>query len=68
MTLMRLVSALFAAVDGRLRRALRARAGAAAPWAWARAAMVAAFQPMLGFMSGGVNNDSLLFAASAVLL
>jgi hypothetical protein len=30
--------------------------------------MVAAFQPMLGFIGGGVNNDRLLFAASAALL
>ena len=30
--------------------------------------MVAAIQPMLGFIGGGVNNDRLLFAASAALL
>jgi 4-amino-4-deoxy-L-arabinose transferase-like glycosyltransferase len=37
------------------------------PWAWTVAGLAVAFQPMFGFMSGGVNNDNLLYAASAAL-
>ena len=38
------------------------------PWAWTVGGLAVAFQPMFGFMSGGVNNDNLLYAASAALL
>jgi 4-amino-4-deoxy-L-arabinose transferase-like glycosyltransferase len=38
------------------------------PRAWTAGALVAAFQPMFGFMSGGVNNDNLMFATAAILL
>ncbi|MDP9020536.1 MAG: DUF2142 domain-containing protein, partial [Actinomycetota bacterium] len=38
------------------------------PWAWTVGALAVGFQPVLGFMSGGVNNDALLYAAGAVLL
>ena len=65
---MRLASALFAAVAAFFAALFARELVPSAPWAWAAGGMVAAFQPMLGFMSGGVNNDSLLFAASAVLL
>ncbi len=38
------------------------------PWAWSAGALVVAFQPMFGFISGGVNNDNLLYlTASGVL-
>jgi 4-amino-4-deoxy-L-arabinose transferase-like glycosyltransferase len=37
------------------------------PSAWTTGALVVAFQPLLGFMSGGVNNDGLLYAAGATL-
>lgn len=37
------------------------------PWAWTVGALVTAFQPVLGFLAGGVNNDNLTFAASAAL-
>jgi 4-amino-4-deoxy-L-arabinose transferase-like glycosyltransferase len=37
------------------------------PWAWTLAGLAVAFQPMFGFMSGAVNNDNLLYAASAAL-
>jgi len=37
------------------------------PWAWSVGALVAAFQPILGFISSGVNSDALLFCASAAL-
>ena len=35
------------------------------PWVWTVGALVVAFQPVLGFMAGGVNNDVLAYAASA---
>lgn len=38
------------------------------PWAWTVGSAALAFQPMLGFMSGGVNNDGLLYALGAALL
>ncbi len=37
------------------------------PWAWTVGGLVTAFQPLLGFLAGGVNNDNLVFAASAAL-
>jgi 4-amino-4-deoxy-L-arabinose transferase-like glycosyltransferase len=39
----------------------------ASPWAWTVGALAAAFQPMFGFMTGGVTNDALLYTASALL-
>jgi 4-amino-4-deoxy-L-arabinose transferase-like glycosyltransferase len=35
------------------------------PWAWPAGALLVAFQPLFGFMSGGVNNDNLLYLAAA---
>jgi 4-amino-4-deoxy-L-arabinose transferase-like glycosyltransferase len=37
------------------------------PWAWATGALAVAFQPLFGFVSTGVNNDSGLFLAAAFL-
>lgn len=37
------------------------------PWAWTVGALGLAFQPTFGFMSGGVNNDSLLWLTSAIV-
>jgi 4-amino-4-deoxy-L-arabinose transferase-like glycosyltransferase len=37
-------------------------------WAWSTGALVAAFQPLFGFMSGGVNNDNLLYLMAAGVL
>jgi 4-amino-4-deoxy-L-arabinose transferase-like glycosyltransferase len=37
-------------------------------WAWSVGALVAALQPLFGFMSGGVNNDNLLYLAAAGVL
>ena len=63
----RLVSALFAALTVffifMFLRELMPRT----PWAWTVGALAVAFQPMFGFMSGGVSNDTLLYAASAAL-
>jgi hypothetical protein len=36
--------------------------------AWITGALLAAFQPLFGFMSGGVNNDDLLYLAAAGVL
>ncbi len=36
-------------------------------WAWSVGALGVALSPLLGFMSGAINPDSLLFAASAAL-
>jgi 4-amino-4-deoxy-L-arabinose transferase-like glycosyltransferase len=38
------------------------------PLAWSGGALVAAFQPLFGFMSGGVNNDDLLYLMAAGVL
>ncbi len=37
------------------------------PWAWTVGALGAAFQPLFAFVSGGVNSDALLYAASAAI-
>jgi hypothetical protein len=61
---MRLVSVLLAAITtlfafGFLRELLPGT-----PWAWTIGALAVAFQPLFGFLSGGVNSDALLFAAA----
>jgi hypothetical protein len=66
--LMRLFSALMAGLTTLLvflfvRECLPRR-----PWAWSVGGLGAAFVPLLGFISGGVNPDALLFAVSAALL
>lgn len=38
------------------------------PWAWTLGALAVALQPVFGFISGGVNNDAMLFAAGALVL
>ncbi len=37
-------------------------------WAWPAGALLVAFQPLFGFISGGVNNDDLLYLAAAGFL
>jgi 4-amino-4-deoxy-L-arabinose transferase-like glycosyltransferase len=37
------------------------------PWAWTVGALAVAFQPVFGFISGGVNPDNMLWTASAAL-
>jgi len=37
------------------------------PWAWTVGALALVFQPTFGFMSGGINNDSLLWLTSAIV-
>lgn len=38
------------------------------PWAWTLGALAVALQPLFAFMSGGVNNDNLLWPAAAALI
>ena len=37
------------------------------PWAWTVGGLGVALHPVLGFISGGVNPDALLFAVCAAL-
>jgi 4-amino-4-deoxy-L-arabinose transferase-like glycosyltransferase len=65
--LMRLLGALFAAMTALftflfLREILPRR-----PWAVTVGALAVALQPLLGFMSGSVNPDSMLFAVTAAV-
>ena len=63
--LMRLVSALFAGATAFFVFMFVRETLPGAPWAWPVAGVSVALSPLLGFMSGAVNPDSLLFVASA---
>jgi 4-amino-4-deoxy-L-arabinose transferase-like glycosyltransferase len=65
---MRLLSALLAALTVLFVFMFVREVLPSTPWAWTVGGLAVAFQPMFGFMSGGVNNDNLLFVASAALL
>jgi 4-amino-4-deoxy-L-arabinose transferase-like glycosyltransferase len=65
---MRVLSALMAAVTVLLIYLFLSELLPAYPSAWAAGALVAAFQPLFGFMSGGVNNDNLLYLTAAGVL
>ncbi|HST56639.1 MAG TPA: DUF2142 domain-containing protein [Solirubrobacteraceae bacterium] len=65
--LMRLFSALLAGVTALFVFMFLREALPRAPWAWTVGGLGAALQPVLGFMSGAVNPDALLFAVSAAL-
>jgi 4-amino-4-deoxy-L-arabinose transferase-like glycosyltransferase len=67
LALMRLLSALLAGATVLfvflfLREALPGH-----PWSWTVGALGVAFQPLFAFISGGVNSDALLYAASAAV-
>ena len=62
---MRLLSALLAALTTMLVFLFLRELLPGTPWAWMVGALAVAFQPMFGFISGGVSSDSLLAAASA---
>lgn len=66
--LMRLVSALFAAATVAFVYLFLRELLPATPWARTVGALAVAFQPVFGFMSGGVNNDNLLYTAGAALV
>jgi 4-amino-4-deoxy-L-arabinose transferase-like glycosyltransferase len=65
--LMRLTSALFAGLTAIFVFLFIREALPGAPWAWTVAGLSVALAPLLGFMSGSVNPDSLLFAVSAAV-
>jgi hypothetical protein len=65
--LMRLCSALLAGVTALLSFLFVRECLPARPWAWTVGGLGVALAPMLGFESGGVNPDALLFALAAAL-
>ena len=65
---MRILSVLMGALTVLLIYLFLAEALPGNPLACAAGALVAALQPLFAFMSGGVNNDSLLYLASAGVL
>jgi hypothetical protein len=68
MTLMRLLSALLAAVTAFFAYLFVREALPGVRWAWTVAGLATALQPMLGYISGSINADALLFPTSAALL
>ena len=65
--LMRLLSALLAGVTAFFAYLFVREVLPGASWAWIVGGMSIALTPLLGVMSGAVNNDALLYAASAAL-
>ncbi len=63
--LMRLFSALFAGFTAMFAFLFVREALPGAPWAWTVGGLSVALAPLLGFMSGAVNPDAMLFAVSA---
>jgi predicted membrane protein DUF2142 len=63
--LMRLFSALFAAFTAMFAFLFVREALPGAPWAWTVGGLSVALAPLLGFASGAVNPDAMLFAVSA---
>jgi 4-amino-4-deoxy-L-arabinose transferase-like glycosyltransferase len=63
--LMRLFSAVFAGLTALFTFLFVREALPRDPWAWLVGGLAGALAPLLGFMSGSVNPDSLLFAISA---
>ena len=67
LALMRLLSALFAGLTALFVFMFCREALPGEQWAWTVGGLAIAFAPLLGYMSGIVNPDSLLFAVSAAL-
>ncbi len=65
--LMRLLSALMAAITAFFVFLFVREALPGAPWSWTVGGLGVALFPLLGFVSGGVNPDAMLFAVSAAL-
>jgi 4-amino-4-deoxy-L-arabinose transferase-like glycosyltransferase len=68
LALMRVLSALMGAVTVLLVYMFLVELLPGRRWAWSAGALVVAFQPLFGFVSGGVNNDNLLFLTATGLL
>jgi hypothetical protein len=62
---MRLLSILLAAVTTLFVFLFLRELLPSTPWAWTVGSLAVAFQPLFGFVSGGVNSDALLLAATA---
>jgi 4-amino-4-deoxy-L-arabinose transferase-like glycosyltransferase len=67
LALMRLLSALMAGATVLFVFLFLREALPGSPWSWTVGALGVAFQPLFGFVSGGVNSDALLYAASAAV-
>ncbi|HSZ04153.1 MAG TPA: DUF2142 domain-containing protein [Solirubrobacteraceae bacterium] len=65
--LMRLLSALMAGITALFTFLFIREALPGAPWAWTVGGLAAALTPLLGFTSGGVTPDAMLFAVSAAV-
>jgi len=65
--LMRLMSALFAGLTAMFSFMFVREALPGARWAWTVGGLAVASMPLLGFMSGAVNPDAMLFAVSAAV-
>jgi len=65
---MRLFSALFAGFTVLFTYLFLRQLLPGTQWAWTTGALAVAFQPVLGFMSGGVNADALAYPAAAAVL
>jgi 4-amino-4-deoxy-L-arabinose transferase-like glycosyltransferase len=65
---MRFVSALMGAVTVLLSFMFVRELLPGRRWAWPVGALLVAFQPLFGFMSGGVNNDDLLYLTATGVL
>lgn len=66
--LMRLFSALLAALTVGFTFLFVRELMPGAPWAWRVGALAVAFQPVFAFMGGTVNNDNLVYVLGAMLL
>ncbi len=64
---MRLLSALMAGLTALFAFLFVREALPASRWAWTAGGLCAALAPLLGFMSGSMNPDALLFAVSAAI-
>jgi 4-amino-4-deoxy-L-arabinose transferase-like glycosyltransferase len=64
---MRLLSVLFSALTVLAVFLFLRESFPRTPWAWTTGALAVAFQPLFGFISTGVNNDSGLFLVAALL-
>jgi 4-amino-4-deoxy-L-arabinose transferase-like glycosyltransferase len=65
--LMRLVGALFGAITALFTFLFIREVLPRSPWAATAGALAVALQPLLGFMSGSVNPDSMLYAVTAAV-
>jgi hypothetical protein len=67
LALMRLLSALLAGITALFVFLFLRETLPAVPWAWSIGALAVALAPLLGFVSGAVTPDAMLFALSAIL-